>query len=563
MRTRWTTILSVLMLLGLAWTLMAIPVAAQDLRFRLDQEICRVYINDDGSIWIDYQFTFTADRGSHAIDIVDVGMPNNSYKLSEVQADVDGVQISDIRYSTLVKPGVEIHMGKFTIQPGQTGSLHVLARAQQMVFQDTSDPEYAGMEFSPNYYSAPSAHGTTRLEVIIVFPKGVTSEETRYHAIKPSDMGEVDGNKAYVWKNDQAQPGPLPLYGVSFPKTYLKSGLELKVTPVPAGGTTSGGASPFSGICSGPVCIIAFGIAFLIIVGVISNASKRRKMQYLPPTVSVEGAGIKRGLTAVEAAILLDAPMNKVLTMILFALLKKGAVIVKSQDPLSLQVTETDAELHEYEKGFLASIGNERILENKLRPVIIDLIKGVNEKIKGFSRKETVTYYKDLVSRAWQQVEQADTPEVKSAAFDEQLEWTMLDDEWQKRVGRTFQDQPVFLPIWWGRYRPWATATGSPASSAPQPAKTITAAPGPEARMPTLPGAAFAGTIVGGFQGVANKVVSSIDRFTGSITAVTNPPPPPPPSTGRRGGWSGGGGHSCACACACASCACACAGGGR
>ena len=37
MRRRWTTILSVLMLLGLAWTLMAIPAAAQDLRFRLDE----------------------------------------------------------------------------------------------------------------------------------------------------------------------------------------------------------------------------------------------------------------------------------------------------------------------------------------------------------------------------------------------------------------------------------------------------------------------------------------------------------------------------------------------
>ena len=46
--------------------------------------------------------------------------------------------------------------------------------------------------------------------------------------------------------------------------------------------------------------------------------SQRRKLQYLPPRIAIEGHGIKRGLTAVEAAILLGEPLDKVMTMILF-----------------------------------------------------------------------------------------------------------------------------------------------------------------------------------------------------------------------------------------------------
>ena len=63
-------------------------------------------------------------------------------------------------------------------------------------------------------------------------------------------------------------------------------------------------------------------------------------MQYLPPKISIEGHGIKRGLTAVEAAIVMEQPMDKVLTMILFGVIKKSAASVKSREPLDVEVTE-------------------------------------------------------------------------------------------------------------------------------------------------------------------------------------------------------------------------------
>ena len=66
-------------------------------------------------------------------------------------------------------------------------------------------------------------------------------------------------------------------------------------------------------------------------------SNSRRKRQYLPPKISIEGHGIKRGLTAVEAAILLEEPLDKIMTMILFSVIKKNAAEVITRDPLEIK----------------------------------------------------------------------------------------------------------------------------------------------------------------------------------------------------------------------------------
>jgi hypothetical protein len=281
-------------------------------------------------------------------------------------------------------------------------------------------------------------------------------------------------------------------------------------------------------------------------------------MQYLPPSLAIEGVGIKRGLTAVEAAILLETPLNKVLTMILFGLLRKGAVTVLDDSPLKIRVNEPLPEgLHSYENKFLAAVKKDGTLsEKQLRKTAIDLVEAVNNKMKGFSRRETTAYYRDIVRRAWKQVESAETPEVRSQRFDEGLEWTMLDEEFEERTRRTFRGGPVFVPVWWGHYRPWGRHTsGAGARGAPT-GRASTSTPS----LPTLPGAAFAASIVRGIEGTSSRIVRSVSDFTGGVTEVTNPLPKP--SSGG-GSYRGGSGCACACACACAGCACACAGGGR
>jgi hypothetical protein len=183
---------------------------------------------------------------------------------------------------------------------------------------------------------------------------------------------------------------------------------------------------------------------------------------------------------------------------------------------------------------------------------MVKLVKLVSEKMKGFSRKESLDYYKAIMEKAWQQIEAADTPEVKSQKLDESLEWTMLDKDYDDHTRRVFNG-PVYVPMWWGRYdptytsRPVSTSSGFPTSMSSQPLGRT-----------ALPGADFAAQMVTGVQTFSQKTIGNINTFTEKITGTTNPPPKP--TSGGGGGRSGGG---CACACACAGCACACAGGGR
>jgi hypothetical protein len=280
--------------------------------------------------------------------------------------------------------------------------------------------------------------------------------------------------------------------------------------------------------------------------------------------MKIEGVGIKRGLTAVEAAIVLETPLNRVLTMILFGLLKKGAVTVLDDDPLKIEINEPVPEdLHPYETRFLEARKDDGTLsESKLGAMMVKVVKAVNSKMKGFSRKETAAYYRDIVQRAWRQVETADTPEVRGERFDKQLEWTMLDDEFEERMGRTFT-RPILVPTWWGYYRPWARVRPTSRSTSTSRTGAPARAPSGRVQLPTLPGASFAAAMVHGVQNTAGRIVGSATGFTSRVAQTTNPPPRPRPSSGGRSSSSRGSSCACACACACAGCACACAGGGR
>lgn len=541
----------VLLLMGL----LVSPAGAQQYAFRVDKNISHVYINKDGSVDVEYWLTFTCLPGYHAIDVVDIGMPNEYYDLSSVKADMNWVPLIDIRPSEYVKPGVEIHLDSRAIQGGQTGTLHVRFNVPHMVYYDDEDKNLASVEFVPTWFGEDFVRGTTYLEVNIHFPAGVTGDQTKWHYQQFTSTGVVDGRLVFTWVNEQASGAKAYQFGVSFPKQYVDVVYEAPSFDL---------AAVFTSLCSflGNPCVWIAGFwGFIALIGFAGNAAqKRRRMKYLPPTLSVEGVGIKRGLTAVEAAILLETPLNKVLTMILFGLLKKGAVTVLSDDPLRLEVTDPrPQDLRDYEAGFLDCVSEKGTLkEGDLSQVIVKLVQDVNQKVKGFSRRDTAAYYRDIVSRAWQQVESEATPEVKSQRFDEALEWMMLDEEFEDRTKRTFREGPVFVPMWWGHYRPWGYGRDLvPSQPSPRPSTAAPTSKRGPVSLPTLPGAAFADTIVTGMEKTAGKIVSSVERFTGGVTQVTNPPP-----VSARSG-SRGGGYSCACACACAGCACACAGGGR
>jgi hypothetical protein len=539
---------------------LAIPITvfAQDYYFSLDKEVVDVYWNSDGTMSLDYLLTFTNQPGGHVIEFVDVGMPNTSFDFNSIQASINGNPLSVSRdFEGPGGYGFAVEMGQDAIPPGKTGTVRVyVGRVTDVLYNDDNDPEYVSAVFAPLYYQSSVITGTTDIKVTYHLPPGVQPEEPRWHSApsgfpsEPQTGFDADGRVTYTWQNANASGDTTYLFGASFPKSYVPA--ESIVT-VQAPSISVSSDTIFSLICFGILGFVFLGIPILAAV-----AGNRRKLQYLPPRISIEGHGIKRGLTAVEAAILLSEPLDKVMTMILFSTIKKEAAKVVKRDPLEIERSNPLPDgLNEYEKQFLTAFDYKETRERRkaLENMVVALVKSVSEKMKGFSRRETIDYYKSIMQKAWQQVEQADTPEVQGQLFEKNLEWTMLDKDYDDRTRRVFRG-PVIVPMWWGRYDP-TFPRSAPASTGGSMPKTQVSLPS----APRLPGSDFASSVATGVQTFSQKVIGNVTDFTSRVTNVTNPPPPPPKSTGGRSG--GGGGRSCACACACAGCACACAGGGR
>jgi hypothetical protein len=534
--------------------------------FELPQMVVNVYWNEDGTESIDYLFAFKNDPSAGPIEFVDLGLPNSYYDINSIYADVDGkkARISKSDYQGSGS-GVGVDLRPNDIKPGKSGKVHIFVGViERVLYEDTDDSTYASADFIPLDFGSGMVIGTTDMTVIYHFPPGVQPEEPKWHAApsgfpsEPQTGYDKDDRITYTWRNKSADTEDSYLFGASFPKKYVPESAITKQSVFERLFVTLGISTAMLAPC-GFTLLCGGGIAAMAFYGTYST--NKRKLKYLPPKISIEGHGIKRGLTAVEAAILMEQAVDKIMTMILFSAIKKNAAEVVKRDPLEIKVLEPQPEnLHTYEKEFLAAFSGEaKSRRRALQDVMINLVKSVSEKMKGFSRRESSDYYKSIIARAWEQVEAANTPEVKSQKYEEVMEWTMLDRDFSERTSDVFRTMPVFVPTWWGHYDPTF-------SSSPKTVTSTTSGGMPSLSMPKLPGADFAASVVGGVQSFSGKVVGNITDFTSGITNKTNPIPVT--SSSSRGGSSGrssggGGGHSCACACACAGCACACAGGGR
>lgn len=533
----------------LALAVLAGPGLAQDYGFTLPRNTSWLVITPSGQADLYYELTFVCDPGAHPIDIVDIGLPNGSYQLNGAMARIGQTELDDIRVSEYVKPyGVEVHLGNKTIRPGDSATLFFNIHLEKLLYRDSKDPSYVSFEFSPTWYGSKYVSGSTRLECNFSFPPGMGPDEPRYHEKQFTEawLDTVENAVIYRWVLGSADPDRQYSFGASFPAKYVPKGAVKQ--PAPFWQKMIGG---FFGFILGifkfffsTIVFWIFGIA--IFFGV--RQQKARRMKYLPPEVSIEGVGIKRGLTAPEAGIILEMPLDKVLSMVLFGLIKKEAVEVTDREPkLRIKVLKPELAALPYEKSFLETLDKYGLPdEKKLREVAVKLIKEVNDKLKGFSRKDTAAYYRGIIAKAWKQVQDAQTPELKSQPLEDQFDWLMMDGDYKNRMTRHYGAGDVFLPHWWGRSG-YGTRTGGGGT---------TPSGGAGMQMPKLPGADFANKVTTGAESMAAGLVGKLDSFTGGVTNKTNPIPV---SSGGRS--SGGGG--CACACACAGCACACAGGGR
>jgi hypothetical protein len=497
----------------------------QNYGFTMPEFLCRVEINRDQSLSILYEIEFECLEGYHPVDIVDIGFPSGDFQLSSVQAFLDGTPLERIYHSTYISNGVEVHLDQLSIQPGETGVFTFYGVCEDRVFKDTQNDGFASVVFTPTWFEGGMVRDGGNFILEVVFPDGAEPDSVRYHERPFTDAHvDQDGRVVYVWSEYRRANSPYTV-GVSFPAALVDG--PLRDTP----------KDPFIGaedlICIGVFgfFLLIFGLVVFVFISAIRHAARRRE-RYLPPRIGLEGSGIKRGLTAPMAALLLEQKLDKVLILIVYGLLKKGAV---QFDEGLLQKVGSVSGLRSYEKALLESIPNKGpVPAEKVQKIFVDMIAELEEKMKNFSLKETREYYSSVIESAWKMVEADNSAEKAGEILSDRFQWLMADNRFDNRVKSLPQTRTAVLPYYFlGRSSGAALAL---------PVGTV-----------TLQQACS--RIAGALESAASGAVRNITALSRTVTSKTNPVPV---STSSRS--SGGG---CACACACAGCACACAGGGR
>jgi hypothetical protein len=561
-----------------------VSLQAQDYHFSVPRLEMDVEIQKDGSAILKYDLDFENARNAHAIDIVDVGMPNDKYYTGNMSAALDGEPSRDIRDSEYVKPGVEVHLPGRGIPMGGSGNFTFEAQVSDLVFQDTTRNDYASFQITPTWFDNKFVENTTQQIIRVYLPDGVNSDEVLYQDVPFTKKEVIDGRVVVTWETYRRLVGSFRV-GISFPKRVMDRIVKMTITEMMMRwyyNTFSEGTrialiiasvatlafvffrfTGGTGGCLFVVLLIAMWIwlgkwapvqiliwPILLILGIIVENVRRRKKKYLSAIASVEGGGIKRGLTAPEAAALLELPANKVITLVLFGMLKKGLVRQK-KDPVIFIPEKNpppDAIVQTYEKIVLEALKKKEdkpIGKIDFNEVFNYIVESLVMKMKGFNLEETREYYKQIISRAWKEAQEVGDIEAWQNRMDEKVDWMMLDPDFNDRFGPY---NTRYIP------RSYRTSWGGGSSSGG----------GSKAPSGTSGGPKFAdiaASITGWMQNTSGQVVSGLEGQKGGVLNLKGFDKAVGEMLASSGSGRGGGGGGCACA-GCA-CACACAGGGR
>lgn len=494
--------------------------------FTVEREEAQVTVRDDGSVDIDYTFVFI-NHGQ--LDGIDVGLPNRYYDADSAWArvEIDGVSYEprEVRRSPYVDIGMAVEFTDGCRRAAETGDATVTVRFHvnnpHMVYDNELRDGTAGLRFRPTWFSSDFQRGSTGSLVIwIVGPEGHTDLNATYYIAGAPPMSEYvtgDGRLLVSWEYEDAYPEDIEAgyydVGMAFPRSAVSTYVEDTFT-------SRAGEALHS---TGQVCLLAwpfivFALFLTMFIAGVTMQSRARRLSYFDPELTEAGAGPRRDLTAVEAAVVLELPFERVATMILFGMAKKGMVQVDySETPIVVHTNEEVGE-HLYETHFLSAVRVDGTVSKRhLRKGLVKLVEDVEEKMKGFGLEDTRTYYRSICAKAWDQVEAAGASGAMASFLEEENDWLLLDERYDDRMTGLIE---VHVPT--------ATSDG-----------------------PTVDVRTMARDYVSNLRTASSHLVSDVKALTREVTELTNPVP-----VSEGGGGGSGGGCACACACACA-------GGGR
>ncbi len=526
--------------------------------FTLKKEYVDVFIQKDGSIDIYYHFEFV-NRGY--LDGVDVGLPNRFYDKDSARAEItvggSTYDAEEIRKSPYVYIGLAVEFDSVTQalveQFGTQFSLDFYVNNPHMVYKNELKDGTVGIRFRPTWFDPEFQWGSTgELRCRVYFPEGFndTSQAVYLRGHQWDSIGidnetnllMANWTRFFVDPNDQ-EDGDLDV-GVGFPKEYVDKYYEHNLWE------KFGNAWYFIKFHIVTILIggfFIFGIVAVFVLPVIH--AKKRAKDYFQPKLCVAGAGPRKRLNVVEAAIILERPLNQVLTMILFNLVQKKRVSIDSRkEPMRLRKLHAIGTT-KFENKFLNAIehnGRKCVKEevgtlnrDLLKDLLVKLVKSTQKKLKGYDYKATKQHYKSIHKHAWLKVKAANTPKEFAQQFSKWSPWMMLEEDFPDRLEKeaiNYPHTPYDNLNWhyWIHHDHDSLTDSQDRVTVPVDFNDIMS------------------DFIELVKDANGHMVDGISDFGAEVTKVTNPVPV---SSGGSGGYSGGG---CACACACA-----CAGGGR
>ena len=522
----------------------AAPAFCQEKLFYVEKEWCRLSIEKSGKVLLLYNITIRVEKGSIK-RYVSVGMPCPDFNVITAYELETGVKI---KYESTVDREskiyyVTLYVSK-PIYAGEKRTFILYVVLENFVYEDKTNPGNVGVLFIPCWWDSKYFSGIGDLRVEVVLPEGIKKDE--FKCDPPYSNIRVEDNRIALYWEKKNLPADYKLaIGVSFPKKYVEHYVSLSEENL------------LEELI--PIAIIIFVVVAIAASFLVPLLALLKREEYVKPALMIEALGPRKGLTAVEAAYLRMKYRHRrdyarILAMILFGMVKKGYAKIISYDPLRIHIYREKYHLmRSYEKAFADAVQkNGEIDSQRLVNVFKTLDKVLRAKMRGYCVKETVEYYENIVEKAWKMVEEAGIPEEKFRTLVENLEWLLVDEDFNKKIKRlprvTISYDPYWDTYWWWYWHSLPTSTVGTT-----PAKEINIFE-------------VADSIASTLEKTASQISSKIEEISEKIAEVVEGESSDAiRSTDSRSYESIGcvcACVSCACVCACVSCACACASGG-
>jgi len=196
--------------------------------------------------------------------------------------------------------------------------------------------------------------------------------------------------------------------------------------------------------------IIGGSILILLIAGFLlrrkfvrQKTTREEQLLFL----NTRGQGILKNLTAIEAGIVMNIDLPRLLTMYILDLASYGDIRILSHVKLKFEVRARD-EIPAFRKLFLAAVNEDASLDvDKALDPLDHVYRNLKKQLRDYNIQETAEYYYTRVDSLWNEIETEKTAEERLDTFHDWFSWLMLHDNYENLLEDKFRYSGIWLKV--------------------------------------------------------------------------------------------------------------------